>query len=257
MPHDRAPLPRCLAVLVGATALTTGLVRLLGPGALTPPEPGFAGLLVQGCTLALLGCAVWAWAVTVAVVLDAVRGRASAEAPGPLRRTAPAGLQRLVLRACGLAVAGALGLTVLGGPAGAEGLDRQATTAVTAVWAAHGVGTVDGSQRGAADTAGGRAADLAGLPLPERPTSAVHRRRAHADEDSTAPAARARQGVHRVRPGECLWDVAERHLRATDGARPDDADVAAYVRRLHAANRAVVGDDPDLVLPGQVLVLPR
>ena len=52
-----------------------------------------------------------------------------------------------------------------------------------------------------------------------------------------------------VRRGDTLWDIAARHL----GPRGEAADVAAAWPRWHAANRAVIGARPDLILPGQVL----
>ncbi|MGM7422444.1 LysM peptidoglycan-binding domain-containing protein [Cellulosimicrobium sp. ES-005] len=52
--------------------------------------------------------------------------------------------------------------------------------------------------------------------------------------------------------GDSLWSIAARHL--PDGAT--DAQVADAVQRWYAANVEVVGDDPDLVRPGQVLVAP-
>lgn len=52
--------------------------------------------------------------------------------------------------------------------------------------------------------------------------------------------------------GDSLWSIAARHL--PDGA--SDAQVADAVQRWYAANVGVVGDDPDLVRPGQVLVAP-
>jgi hypothetical protein len=52
--------------------------------------------------------------------------------------------------------------------------------------------------------------------------------------------------------GDSLWSIAARHL--PDGA--SDAQVADAVQRWYAANVGVVGNDPDLVRPGQVLVAP-
>jgi LysM repeat protein len=52
--------------------------------------------------------------------------------------------------------------------------------------------------------------------------------------------------------GDSLWSIAARHL--PEGA--SDAQVADAVQRWYAANVGVVGDDPDLVRPGQVLVAP-
>lgn len=55
-----------------------------------------------------------------------------------------------------------------------------------------------------------------------------------------------------VRPGDTLWDIARRHLPA--GAT--DAQVARAWPRWYAANRAVIGPDPDVIQPGQRLRAP-
>ncbi|MGR7023766.1 hypothetical protein [Geodermatophilus sp. URMC 62] len=60
-------------------------------------------------------------------------------------------------------------------------------------------------------------------------------------------------GDHVVLRGECLWSIAEADLRARTGLDPRDRDVAAAVARWWAANADVIGPDPDLLLPGQVL----
>ena len=51
-----------------------------------------------------------------------------------------------------------------------------------------------------------------------------------------------------VRPGDCLWDIARRRL-----AHPTPIRVAADWPRWWRNNRAVIGPDPDLVMPGQRL----
>jgi nucleoid-associated protein YgaU len=56
-----------------------------------------------------------------------------------------------------------------------------------------------------------------------------------------------------VRPGDSLWRIAEQHLPAE---APPTAVAAAWPQ-WWSANRAVVGDDPDLLVPGQVLQVPR
>lgn len=55
-----------------------------------------------------------------------------------------------------------------------------------------------------------------------------------------------------VRRGDTLWDLAAAHL----SPEATDAEIAAEWQRWYAANRAVIGDDPDLILPGQILVIP-
>lgn len=52
-----------------------------------------------------------------------------------------------------------------------------------------------------------------------------------------------------VRPGDSLWSITAAHLPADAVV----ADVAAAWPRWYEANRAVIGPDPDLIHPGQVL----
>lgn len=55
-----------------------------------------------------------------------------------------------------------------------------------------------------------------------------------------------------VRSGDTLWSIAARHLPAGSTR----AAVAAAWPRWYAANRAVIGSDPDHLRPGQRLVAP-
>ena len=55
-----------------------------------------------------------------------------------------------------------------------------------------------------------------------------------------------------VRRGDSLWSIAARHL----GPGASDAEIAHEWPRWFAANAAVIGDDPDLILPGQQLAAP-
>lgn len=82
---------------------------------------------------------------------------------------------------------------------------------------------------------------LAGLPSPDRVVGSV-----------LPVPARHQPGIHVVRPGDTLWDIAEADL----GGRADDGVVTAHWHRIHALNLAVIGADPDLILPGQELRLP-
>ncbi len=55
-----------------------------------------------------------------------------------------------------------------------------------------------------------------------------------------------------VRPGDTLWAIAAGRL----GPGAGDSAVASEWPRWYAANRAVIGPDPDLILPGQRLTPP-
>jgi nucleoid-associated protein YgaU len=60
-------------------------------------------------------------------------------------------------------------------------------------------------------------------------------------------------GAHVVVRGDCLWSIAGTRLTAALGRTPSAAEVATAVEAWWAANAAVIGPDPDLLLPGQVL----
>jgi len=61
-----------------------------------------------------------------------------------------------------------------------------------------------------------------------------------------------------VEPGDSLWSIAEEVVAPADRTPPAERTVARYWQRLSAANRANLVDpgNPDLLVPGQQLVLP-
>jgi len=83
---------------------------------------------------------------------------------------------------------------------------------------------------------------LSGLPLPDRATS---------DAPTPGPAGGETRQV-RVRPGDSLWSIAEQRL----GPRASVVEIVDYWHRIHDRNADVIGPDPDLILPGQLLELP-
>jgi nucleoid-associated protein YgaU len=60
-----------------------------------------------------------------------------------------------------------------------------------------------------------------------------------------------RRSTHVVKPGDTLWDIASEVLDTDDQRR-----IARYWPRIHRANRTLIGRDPNLIYPGQVLELP-
>ena len=78
---------------------------------------------------------------------------------------------------------------------------------------------------------------LDGLRLPDRPASDV--------------GGGAGVGVI-VRPGDTLWAIAARHLSPS----ATDAQIARTCASWYAANREVIGNDPDLIHPSQHLTAP-
>lgn len=87
----------------------------------------------------------------------------------------------------------------------------------------------------------GPQAAMTRLPLPERAVAAP-----------TASPAASPAGMVVVRPGDTLWAIARRSLPA----HATDADIDARWHRIHAANRDVIGPDPDLIRPAQRLRIP-
>jgi len=117
---------------------------------------------------------------------------------------------------------------------------RRAVLAACGVALASGVTAPATAADGASHGHHHGVAALSGLPLPDR---AVAPRR------SRASASR----IVVVRRGDSLWSVAERDLGRGAPRR-------AIVRRWHeiyAANRHLIGPDPDVIEPGQHLHLPR
>ncbi|UZX03911.1 LysM peptidoglycan-binding domain-containing protein [Arthrobacter sp. CDRTa11] len=55
-----------------------------------------------------------------------------------------------------------------------------------------------------------------------------------------------------VLSGDTLWDIAAREL----GPAATDVEVALQWPRWYAANRGVIGENPDVLLPGQILKSP-
>lgn len=226
MPRDLpvAPLRRCLAVCLLATAglLATGgwLVPDL-TGAATVTATGapvaFDRVLVWASELVLLACASWLWLVTALVCTDAARGLPRG------RRGVPAGVRRILMSACGVAL-----VSTLTAPAGA----------------------VPGSAAGDRSAPG---AAVQGLPLPDRATAAGHVGLALARQARIAARPAPADPAVVVRPGDTLWSLAAADLPPGAG----DAAVTRRWQQIYRANRGLVGPDPDLIQPRQRLRLPR
>ena len=98
-------------------------------------------------------------------------------------------------------------------------------------------------------------------PAPAPPVDTTPGADAAARAGTTGPAAAATtategrtlpSGAYVVRAGDCLWDIAARHLPGD----PGNLRIAEEWQRWYAANAAIIGGDPDLILPGTVLVPP-
>lgn len=217
-----------LLLLLTAPRPATALADLRTAGTATDPQ----GPLLAAVALLAWALAGWLLLVLALTLLGRLPGAAGRAGRGLVRRVAPGALRRTVEVALGLAVTA----TAVGASpalaAGADGQPDRPATAVSLDW--HGAAGPDLDWPTApAEPAAPPAAEVRGAPV---------------------PAAGADEVV--VQPGDSLWRLAERDLAERTGAPPSDARTAAAWPAWWAANRDVVGDDPDLVHPGTVLQPP-
>ncbi|GAA4833926.1 hypothetical protein GCM10023221_08060 [Luteimicrobium xylanilyticum] len=113
------------------------------------------------------------------------------------------------------------------------------------------VTTPDDGTRHAAATKARSGTQAAALDLGWHPLAAA---RPAAAASTVARATDAERPTHvTVRRGDSLWAVAAAHL----GPHATDAEIARAWPRWYEANSHVIGADPDLLLPGTVLVAPE
>ena len=191
--------------------------------------------------------AVWSGASTAAAARASPRCRPAWAAARSA--SGAAAVSDLVVAACATGLALALvwlwlvtTVTVLGLLSGQDRARGGATRRL--VLLACGVAVVAGTSAPALASAGDGSELLAGLSLPERAVAPHHQRRPQRpDRAAPAPA-----GTYVVRPGDSLSSIALAH--------PGAGSLDDRWRALWRANRDVVGDDPDLIHPGQALRLP-
>jgi nucleoid-associated protein YgaU len=190
----------------------------------------------------LLAWAVWLWGA-VGLGLTAL-----AAAPGLLGATSSVVLRLVLPSAARRGAAGLLGVSLsvvpLIGTASAS-LPTIASAAgpitATATATATGTGTATASP---AVPDWPTAAPVAAVPdWPSRPPSS-----------GTSPARAS--DAHVVLRGECLWDIAAGRLGQGRREAPTDGEIARAVSAWWSVNTAVIGSDPDRLLPGQVLSPP-
>lgn len=84
----------------------------------------------------------------------------------------------------------------------------------------------------------------------ETPHAQTHTQSSAKTAEAVTPQATSSTGVYIVRSGDTLWDIAAAHLD-----EPTSAEITDAWKSIWRANRAVIGDDAGLILPGQQLDL--
>lgn len=217
-----------LVTAVQATGLRTGvdaLVELVvvGSGAVLAAWLGLSALVASLCLGARAAGHAWRGG-------ERLVGRV---APPVIRRTLS------VTIAAGIGLGSALGAQAAPPPAAAVGVVVQQAPGDLG-WPVTDPGTAPSAPPADPGTAPG-STPAAPEPAPATLTPAV---------TAASGAGAARQVV--VQPGDTLWGIARRHL--PEGA--SQAQVAAAWPAWYEANRETVGPDPDLIRPGQVLLVP-
>ena len=242
-----------LAVLVAAGVLA----RWLSAVAFTALHRAASGVPVRGDE-ALVAVVAGAAAVLVLWVAVGVLVEVSARLPGAVgdaARTASAVITpRVVRRIVGLALGVGMATALApGASTAAPPVARQVVAAAAPLpdpgfaplpdpaWAA----TDDAPPPPAGAPPGPVVGDAAWVP-----TTPTVRPQADVRMLGHRPAGDAPVVVHR---GDTLWSIAARAL----GPGASDSEVARAWPAWYAENRDVVGDDPDVLRPGQVLRAPR
>jgi nucleoid-associated protein YgaU len=73
---------------------------------------------------------------------------------------------------------------------------------------------------------------------------------------SMVESARRSVSSYTVRSGDCLWSIA-RSMIIADGAVPSGASTAELWKRIYDINVDVIGANPGLIFPGQILEIPE
>lgn len=209
---------RCLVVWGTTTAAAALLVAWLLPGPVGGATAGSGGF----AAFLVSGCTLAAAGCVVWLWVLVTLVVADALRGTPERAGVPTAVRRVVLAACGLSLAG--GLVV---PAHADP-DSPAPESAS------------------------MQALIVGLPLPDRTTTTTQWIASLGTRPAPVRDAAPDRDQVRVEPGDTLWGIAR-------GTLPPQASSDVIDRRwraIYRANLETVGADPDLIHPGQRLLLP-
>jgi nucleoid-associated protein YgaU len=205
------------------------------------PRATVDDLVAAIASVGLVVVAGWVWASLIA--------HAAAALPGTVGRISAAAAAVMTPAACRGAIRLLLGATAISAP-----ITPVAASAAEPAAYALATSSTAGSSAGFADLPGiERPAMVAGwVPTVPEPAPAAAPQ-IDVRLVATPPSeAEAMLDDVVVRRGDTLWEIAARAL----GKHATAAEIAAEWPRWYAANRAVIGADPDLIHPGTVLRAP-
>ncbi len=231
--------------LLGLDVAVGAAVRTLARRVFAPGPASLDEVVVLLAAAAALALGVWLTASSTAAVLAHAPGRLGAAAEQVAAAWAPLLTRRVAAALVGASVAGALGPTTTVAREAAPFPGFSASAPAAPVAPAASVSTALPSPPPAVPPAGWvpTRPTQRPVPSPSLVTSGASGALSSSSTDRTGVV------IHR---GDTLWAVVAAHL----GPDATDAEVAAQWPRWYAANRRVIGADPDLLLPGQVLEVP-
>ena len=243
--------PRCRAALV---LVGTGCAWLLVTATLGWSSAGVAARVWSPGPstledLVAFGAVSAAWAVLTWVAVGVLL-TAAARWPSRFARVLDRVAGRVTPQVVRRAAAGLLGAAALGGALAGPAAAQPTAAAIPSVAATPVPG-------GAGPPVASSAPRGDGLPAgwtPDRPIRAPRAQRGADQVRLVTSAPRHPDDTAHVvvRRGDTLWDITARGL----GPRAGAAEIAAEWPRWYSVNRELIGPDPALIYPGQVLKAP-
>jgi len=193
-------------------------------------------------TSGLIVVAWWLLSLLIAFASAALARTGNARAAEITGRFSPAFMRRLALAAVGLQLLGAPLAQAAADPAD-PAWSPTPSPVVSAIWAPT-VAAKSGAPANPPSDEGMDPRWKPSAPVVDPGPLAAQPVRSARHQNATEA------GHITVRAGDSLWSIAAREL---GGSTASDVDVALEWPRWYQENRAVIGDNPDLLLPGQVL----
>ena len=242
-------------LLLGAFLAGTGarLAQRLSASAARRQSPSFEDHIgVAANTIGLIVVAWWLLSFLIALAAALLERCGSRRAAAAAGKFSPAFMRRLALAVLGLQIAAA--------PlahAGDTGPGTDSPPAAAAAWVPTGASAANSGASAPGHRTPGPDPHWTPAPAPVDPLTLAARHLRPADPapgpaQETATASGAGTAEVTVRAGDSLWSICAAEL----GPLASDVDIALAWPRLYQANRGVIGGDPGLLLPGQVLRMP-